>query len=246
MPTTVFAHRGASKYAPENTLPAFELAYEMGAEGIETDVQLTKDNIPILIHDENIKRTTNGIGYVKNFTFAELQTLDAGSWFSKKYAQTKILSLERFLQWAKNKSLYLNIELKNNRIDYNGLETIVYDLVKDYQLLDRTTLSTFNRESVKRMKLLSKTIGVAFLTSKRNKNLVNDAKILGANAIHIKYRLLNRYLVDKAHQENMDIRVYTVNRFPSMYRCFKLNCDGIFTDVPDKAIHLKKEQGGLP
>ncbi|WP_156290862.1 glycerophosphodiester phosphodiesterase [Oceanobacillus salinisoli] len=242
MTTKIFAHRGASKYAPENTLPAFELVYQMKADGIETDVQLTKDNVPILIHDEHVKRTTNGRGYVKDLTFAQLKTLDAGSWFSKKYSNTQLPSLKEFLDWAKHKPLYLNIELKNNKIDYKDLEMIVYEMLKEYQLLERTTLSTFNPESVKRMKDINRSIGVAFLTSKKNKHLIYDAKELGANAIHIKYRLLNQLLVDEAHQKKMKVRVYTVNKYPSIKRCFDVGCDGIFTDVPDIAFKYKQEK----
>src|SRR5690625_7581403 len=113
MSNAIFAHRGASKYAPENTMAAFKFAYELGAEGIETDVQLTKDNIPVLIHDERVKRTTNGTGYIKDLTWNQVKQLDAGSWFSKKFTGAGIISLDEFLQWIQFKPLYLNIELKN-------------------------------------------------------------------------------------------------------------------------------------
>lgn len=113
--TKIIAHRGSSALAPENTMAAFELAYEQGAEGIETDVHLTKDNIPVLIHDENVKRTTNSTGYIKDYTFDQLKQFDAGSWFSVKYAGSTIISLEEFLNWFQDKALCLNIELKNRR-----------------------------------------------------------------------------------------------------------------------------------
>ncbi|KKE80690.1 MULTISPECIES: glycerophosphodiester phosphodiesterase [Bacillaceae] len=243
--TNIYAHRGASKYAPENTLPAFELAYEMKADGIETDVQLTKDEIPILIHDENVKRTTNGIGFVKDFTFAEIQELDAGSWFSKKYTGTPIMSLEEFLNWIKFKPLYLNIELKNNKIDYEYIESIVFEMVQEHQLLDRTTISTFNSESIKRMREINQMVEVAYLTSKQNNKLVTYAKDLGANAIHVNYRLLNDRLMNECLRNDMKIRVYTINRYPSMKQCFHLGCNGIFTDVPDKALSYRiKTLGG--
>lgn len=238
--TKIIAHRGASALAPENTMAAFELAYEQGAEGIETDVHLTKDNIPVLIHDENVKRTTNSTGYIKDYTFDQLKQLDAGSWFSVKYAGSEIISLEEFLNWTQDKALCLNIELKNNKIDYKNLENIVYDMVSHYKLLSRTTLSTFNRNSVERLKPFNGNIGVALLTSKRSKNLVSHAKGLGANAIHIKYRLLNQLFVDKCHQEQMAVRVYTINKQPHMSRCFKMACDGIFTDVPHKALQYRE------
>lgn len=247
MLTKIIAHRGASTLAPENTMPAFELAYQQGAEGIETDVHLTKDTIPVLIHDEHVKRTTNSIGYIKDYTFEQLKQLDAGSWFSPKFAGSEIISLEEFLKWIQDKPLCLNIELKNNKIDYKNLENIVYDMISHYQLLDRTTLSTFNPSSVKRLKTFNSKIGIALLTSKRSKNLVSNAKDLGANAIHIKYGLLNQLLVDKCHQEEMAIRVYTINKYKHMIRCFKTGCDGIFTDIPHKALQYREltNQGNI-
>lgn len=234
--TMIIAHRGASKLAPENTMPAFELALRMKAEAIETDVQLTKDNIPVLIHDEHVKRTTNSLGYIKDYYLAELKQLDAGSWFSNEFSGTKILTLEEFLRWMIDTPLHLHLELKNNKIDYMYLEPIVYELLKQYNVVDRTTISTFNSNSVQRFSQLCSSIEIALLTSRKIKNLPSYAKELGAKAIHIKYRLLNKTLIQKCQQENMRIRVYTVNHFSPMMRCFQLGCDGIFTDVPNKAL----------
>jgi glycerophosphoryl diester phosphodiesterase len=237
--TKIFAHRGASQFAPENTMAAFELASELGAEGIETDVHLTKDLVPVLIHDEHLKRTTNGSGYVKDYTFNELKQFDAGSWFSEQFSGTRIISLEDFLQWSKPKPLSLNIELKNNKITYQYLETIVYEMIDHYELRDRTILSTFNVNSVKRMKTFAD-IEVALLTSKNSKNLVPLAKEIGANALHIKYRLLKAKLMKQAKQENIAVRVYTVNKRIQMMRCFAHHCDGIFTDVPNLGLKYRK------
>lgn len=239
MSPKIFAHRGASRRAPENTMPAFKLAYCLGTEGIETDVQLTKDDIPVLIHDEEVKRTTNGTGFVKDFTFNQLKQLDAGSWFSKEFAGVSIVSLDKFLQWIHDKPLCLNIELKNNKIDYKNLETIVYERIDYYQLLNRTILSTFNPNSIKRLKGF-KDVEIALLTSKKNKNLVSHACELGVNAIHIKYYLLNQFLVEKSHRENMAIRVFTVNKFAHVKKCLSFGCNGVFTDVPDKALQYRQ------
>src|SRR5690625_3867881 len=140
----IIAHRGASKIAPENTLPAFKLAEKLGAESIETDIHLTKDQVPVLIHDPRLERTTNGQGFVKNYTFAELQELDAGAWFSEQYEHTKIISLAEFLQWIQAKKLYINLELKNKDIRYKFLEDIVFEHIEYYQVHNRTILSTFN------------------------------------------------------------------------------------------------------
>lgn len=239
MLTKIFAHRGASQLAPENTMPAFKLAYELGAEGIETDVHLTKDQVPVLIHDEHLKRTTNGNGYIKDYTFNELTQLDTGSWFSDEFASTRIISLDQFLQWSKEKPLYLNIELKNNKINYLHLEKIVYEMIDYYRLKDRTILSTFNKNSIKRMKQFTD-IEIALLTSKGNKKLISLAKDLGANALHIKYRLLKSKLMKQAIQENMAVRVYTVNKRTKMMKCFLHQCHGIFTDIPDRGLKYRK------
>ena len=241
MSTTIFAHRGASKYAPENTIAAFQLAYDLGAEGIETDVHLTKDHIPVLIHDEHVLRTTDSVGYIKDFTYAELERLDAGSWFSNSFAGERILSLEQFLQWIKPKQLKLNIELKNNKINYQNLESIVYELIEHYKLQERTIISTFNKKSVQRLKRMNKAIEIALLTSKRNKNLIQHTKELGANALHIKYRLLSKKLINQAHHENISVRVYTINKVTHMLNCFSKECDGIFTDIPDLGIKTRKK-----
>lgn len=238
--TKIFAHRGASKLAPENTMEAFKLAYEMGADGIETDVQLTKDGVPVLIHDEQVKRTTNGSGFVKDYTYDELIQLDAGSWFSNAYQDARIISLEDFLVWIKPKPLLLNLELKNNKLEYENIETIVYEMVRHHNLLDRTIISTFSTDSIKKLQAYREKIEIAFLTSKNRPDLIQYALNMGADAVHIKYRLLKPSLMRQADQVNMAVRVYTVNHRTHMFKCFSLETDGIFTDIPHKGVKLRQ------
>lgn len=240
MSTQIIAHRGASQLAPENTMPAFNLAYHQGAEAIEADVRLTKDNIPIIIHDKHLKRTTNGIGYVKDLTFHQLKKIDAGSYFSAQFKNARIVPLKELLQWIKNKPLYLHLELKNKQHSYQMLETIVYNKIKDYNLINRTTLSTFNSNSIKQMKDAHFEIDIAYLRSRSKLNLVQYTKHIGADALHIRYRLLTNRLIKQCKQENITLRVYTVNKVNHMKRCFKHNCDGIFTDIPNKALQYRK------
>lgn len=221
-------------------MEAFVLAYQMGADGIETDVQLTKDGVPVLIHDEHVKRTTNGVGLVKDYTYEELSQLDAGSWFSKEYQGAKIISLEDFLTWIKPKPLYINLELKNNKVEYKDIETIVYAMLHHHNLIDRTVISTFSTESIRKMQAFRDKIEIALLTSKKRPDLIQYALDMGANALHIKYRLLKPSLIADAERENMAIRVYTVNHRMHMFKCFSLEVDGIFTDIPSKGIKLRE------
>ncbi|RWZ60157.1 glycerophosphodiester phosphodiesterase [Halobacillus fulvus] len=237
--TMIFAHRGASKLAPENTMPAFELAQASGADGIETDVQLTKDQIPVLIHDENLRRTTNGTGFVQDYTYAELESLDAGSWFSSEFSDVSIVSLDAFLRWFKHQSMFLNIELKTNVIEYKDIESIVYELLKQHHVLDRTVISSFNPRSLIRMKKINPSVPTAFLTSTKMINLVDYAKSLNANALHVKHRLLDKRLVKQCKEKKIKLRIYTVNRPSMMKKCYKLGVDAIFTDVPHEAIEQR-------
>lgn len=236
----IIAHRGASQIAPENTLPAFELAYRLGAECIETDIHLTKDQIPILIHDPFLERTTDGKGLVQDFTFAELKKLDAGRWFSTKYAKTRLISLDQFLQWIKPKQMMLNLELKNVKFSYPHLEELVYDHIEYYQLEERTIISTFNPDSIKHMASFKKNISLALLRSRKHRHLCTYATDLGAQALHIHYRLLNRSLIEQCKQRQIKVRIYTVNQYKQIARCFHFGCHGIITDTPGKALYYRK------
>lgn len=211
----------------------------MKADGVELDVHLTKDQIPIIIHDERVDRTTDGKGFVRNFTFDELQQLDAGSWFSPKFAGTKIMSLDELLQWIRPKQLFLNIELKNNKYDYPGLEQVVYDMVSRYDLIDRTCFSTFHSGSIDRLRATSDRAEIALLTSKKIPDVIRYAQNLGANALHVHQRLVSPRLIKEAHEKNMPIRVYTVNKPLSIIRMKQYKTDGIITDVPDLARKYK-------
>lgn len=221
-------------------MPAFKLAAEMHAEGIETDVQLTKDGIPILIHDETLKRTAGIKGYVKDFRLAELKKLDVGKYFSKEFSGSEILTLDEFLQWASSTKLILNLELKNNKVDYKDIESKTLELVNQYQLNNRVIISSFNAKSIERIRALDDKLDIALLRSKRMNNLTQYAAGLGASSLHINYRLLNDKLVKDCQELQLPLRVYTVNRRTTIFRCLKYHCNGLITDVPDKAVKIRK------
>ncbi|PBB05045.1 MULTISPECIES: glycerophosphodiester phosphodiesterase [Salimicrobium] len=240
MQTQIFAHRGASRYAPENTMPAFRLALHMQAEGVETDVQLTRDQIPVLIHDENVKRTTDGSGFVQDYTFQELRSLDAGSWFSKEYEGALIPSLEELLQWVAPRPLFLHLELKTDKISYKHIEKIVYDLLQKYSVTERTTLSSFNEDTLKNVKELNSSIDTAFLTSTKMRKMLSYLSSIPADGLHVKHTILNRKLASRCRKNQIPLRVYTVNRPAHLRKCYHLKCSGIFTDVPDIAWSIRE------
>ena len=134
-PIKGISHRGVQYNAPENTMPAFKLSVNAGFKYIETDVQFTSDNVPVLIHDTTVDRTTNGTGNVSGFTFAQIEQLDAGSWFSAEFAGTKIPSLEEFLIFCKRTGVYPYLELKSEATYTQAQVDIIVDMLKQYDML---------------------------------------------------------------------------------------------------------------
>lgn len=239
--TKIFAHRGASMYAPENTMPALELAVELGAEGVEIDIRLTKDQVPVLIHDDSVDRTTDGTGFVRDYTLEEIQALDAGSWFSEKFAGTTIITLEDFLEWAKTNDLLLNIEFKIDPKNKKDFEQKVFDLVKKHDLLERTIISTFSVSSLQKMKELDLPFNRALLTSKDEGDLIDRVRELNLEGLHISHGILTEELMDEARKNDIEVRVYTVNESEDMKRVYAEQCDGIISDVPDQALEVRQQ-----
>lgn len=159
-----FAHRGFSGNYPENTMLAFKKAVDVGVDGIELDVQLTKDGIPVIIHDETLDRTTNGQGYVVDFTYDELSKLDASYKFQSHTLINKIPTLDEYLNYIKDYKVVTNIELKTSINEYLGIEEKVLELIKKYNLEDRIIISSFNHYSILRFKKLAPNIKCGFLT----------------------------------------------------------------------------------
>ncbi|WP_243290193.1 glycerophosphodiester phosphodiesterase [Bacillus sp. FJAT-47783] len=239
--TKIFAHRGASKQYPENTMLAFEAAYLQGANGIELDVQMTKDGVLVVIHDETLDRTTNATGWVKDYTYREIQHVDASYTFTQFLGRCPIPKLEEVLSWAKKRQpFFLNIELKNSVIDYFQLEEKVVDMVKQFRLEDRVILSSFNHYSLVRLHRIAKDIETAILYSEWLYEPWDYCKKIGVNGLHPHYRSLkNELVIKEAKKHNVPIRPYTVNKMKDIERFFRLEVEAIITDFPEKAIQKK-------
>ncbi|SDM79834.1 glycerophosphoryl diester phosphodiesterase [Fictibacillus solisalsi] len=233
--TKIYGHRGASKVCPENTMAAYIKALQLGAEGLEIDVHLTKDGIPVVIHDETVKRTTSGKGYVKNFSLAEIKQLDAGSWFSPEFQNERIPTLEEFLQWIRTTPLLLNIELKNNKVYYEDLEQKVYSLVNAYGMKERTIYSSFNHYSLVVLRSMDPSIDIAPLYTSNLYEPWNYAKRLGAWSVHPPYKSLHPPILEELRHHNVSVRPFTVNQEKWLYYFFQFEVDAVITDQPDLA-----------
>ena len=151
----VYAHRGYSGRYPENTMLSFQKAAETGCDGIELDVQLTRDGTVVVIHDEAVDRTTDGTGLVKDYTFEELRKLDAGTIKGGRYGFCPVPSFEEYCEWASQYGFVTNVEIKTGVYYYEDIEEKTLEIIKKYHLEDRVMFSSFNHLSLERLKELA-------------------------------------------------------------------------------------------
>lgn len=202
-------HRGYSGKYPENTMIAFKAAVDGNFDGIETDVHLTKDNKLVLIHDEKINRTSNGKGYVKDYTYAELCQFNFNYKF--KNMNAKIPLLEELLDYCQNKNIILNLEIKTDKIHYQDIEQMTYDLVKEKGLLNNVIFSSFYLNSLLKLREIDSNLYLGYLYEddyEKNKALVFKYKF---NAAHPKYTFLNEHEVNDYLNHGVEVNTWTVN-----------------------------------
>ncbi|PKK38913.1 Glycerophosphoryl diester phosphodiesterase [Clostridiaceae bacterium JG1575] len=227
----IFAHRGYSMKYPENTEISFLKAIEAHCDGLECDVQLTKDDIPVILHDETIDRTSSGSGRVCDYTYAELLAFDFAHAMPGAYGPQRLLTLPELLLLVRKapQNLTLNIELKNSVLPYEGLEEIVLKELRPFRDLD-ILISSFNHRSIQKMKQLAPHIPCAPLLDRKQKKVLEVIESLGVKGVHPSILLLDEELIRHLKQDEYFINVYTVND-PGVARLLdQEGVDGIFTD----------------
>jgi glycerophosphoryl diester phosphodiesterase len=230
--TLNIAHRGASSLAPENTMAAFRKAVELGADGIELDVQMTKDGKLVVIHDEQLDRTTNGKGFVKDFTLAEIKDLDAGSWFSDGYKGERIPTLEEVISEFSGVNLFYDIELKSGVILYPGIEEKVIKLIENQKLIDNAVISSFNHYSLVDCKEINPEIKTGVLYVAGLYEPWNYAEALGCYSVHPLFYGLKPEIVMGLKLTGYAIFAWTVNDIKHMAGLMRGGIDAIITDRP--------------
>jgi glycerophosphoryl diester phosphodiesterase len=238
-PPYFFAHRGASAYAPENTLAAFRLAFEQGAQLIEYDVKLTADNQVVVIHDQTVDRTTNGKGRVNQLTLPELKKLDAGLWFNDKFHGEGIPTLDEVFEGIGNK-LFMNVELTNYSSPFDGLVDKVSTLIKKHHMEKRVIFSSFLPTNLIRAhQLLPDVIrGQLFLPGRSGWWQRAWSSLIDVQANHPYTSDVTAESVIHAHKRGRLIHVWTVNDPADMERLCSLGADGFFTDDPLAALEI--------
>ena len=239
--TQIFAHRGSASTHPENTMIAFLEAERVGADGIELDVQLSKDGEVVVIHDEKLNRTTNGTGYVKDFSLKQLKSLDASYTFFHQKGNATIPTLEEVLKMLSGNAMLLNIELKNGILEYPGLEEKVIQLIEYYNMQNRVILSSFNHNSLVYCYQLAPYIETAPLYRDQLFKPWIYASAIGAKAIHPNIKVASQQVIVNSIKEGIKVRPYTINNIKKMQELFFIQCSGIFTDYPKEAVAVRRE-----
>lgn len=237
-----FAHRGASGDYPENTLLAFKEGIKAGATGLELDVHKTKDGKLVVIHDEDVERTFKARGLIKDLTLDELKLLTCRKSLFKESTECGVPTLEEVLELVKKHPITLNIELKTDVIPYHGIEEDVIQLIQAYGLEDKILISSFSPQSIKRCKEIAPYIKAGFLYHKPIDQVVDYAKSLNADAIHPDVSLVTEALIKEAHENQLEMNVYTVNSPIYMRKLIAAGVDGIFTDYPALLNEIMKEK----
>lgn len=233
--TAIFAHRGASAYAPENTLPAFELAADMGADGIEFDVQISKDGRLIIHHDRKLGRTEDATGMVSQWNFRDLRALDVGSWFGDDFAGAQMPTPEEIVESVGDR-LLLNFELINDSFQLNGVGSRLVELFQRMNLFSRAMISSFNPRALWQVKKMEPRITIGALWGPEENWLVRSnlvRKILNPQALHPRHDIVTPELVAAAHARGQRVHTWTVNDEETARRMIALGVDMLMGDYPD-------------
>ncbi|SDJ20859.1 glycerophosphodiester phosphodiesterase [Paenibacillus naphthalenovorans] len=232
----IIAHRGASGYAPENTIAAFELAIDQNADGMELDVHLTKDGEVVICHDDDVKRTTNSQGLIKDMTLEELRRLDAGSWYGESFRGITIPTLQEFMALAADTHMLINLEIKNLPYYHKGIEQKLIRSVHEHDMLDRVVISSFDHYALAETARLEPAMKLGVLFSTRVIDPWDYVRKLpfAAYSLHPHYSFVDVEYIRQCHAHGYKVYPYTVNEAEWAGPLAQAGLDGVITNYPDR------------
>ena len=230
-----YAHRGASEYAPENTLSSFYLGLMQGASGIETDVQRTKDGVLVLFHDNSLDRVSNVSGNLSEYTYEELLSFKIyGNCTSDFY--DKIVTLEEFLDKFASYDIKFAIELKGE-----GVEEDTLSMIRRYGVLDKTTFTSFNFEYIKKIKQMEPKARVGWLISSPGEEEINKLLDISGEEMAPKAECITKEMMDVLRGKGLGVRAWGVFNVQLMKKMCDLKVDGMTVNFPDRlSQYIKK------
>ena len=239
MKCVILAHRGASGYAPENTLASFYKAIELGAQGIETDLQKTKDGVIVLFHDNVLDKKSDKKGAVVDYTWAELREADVGSWFSPEYKGERLISFEQFLIFFGRRDLLFDFELKSVFIESEIREII--RLVDEYDARKKTTITSFVFGNLKTTRDVDRNIRIGYVLNRKIDNdVIRQLESIDGWQVRLPAELITHDQVKLAHHHGLELSAWGIPNLEIMNNMLTLGVDGIIIDFPDKLIKALK------
>lgn len=236
----ILGHRGASGYAPENTLEAFRLAMDMGAEGFELDVHMSKDGELVVIHDESVDRTTDGRGFVRDLTLEQLKALDASN-HMERFRGAKIPTLAEVFHLIRDTHHIVNVEIKTDECFYPGMEEKCLALAKEMNVEDRILYSSFNHHTLLKMRQLKPDAKLGMLFGDIMIRPWEYAKQLDVEYLHpMKMNIYVPGFVEGTLGAGYGINMWTIDDEATMLECLKCGA-GIITNLPDVAVALREK-----
>ena len=235
----VIAHRGASSYAPENTLAAFDLALQMGARHIELDVHSTSDDRIVVIHDENVERTTNGTGPVASHTLSALKALDAGSWFAPRFAGERIPTLDEVFERYGGQA-HIHTEIKGHSSD---LAKRTVDLIRRNGMAGQVTITSFQRARLEETRAYAPELPTGWLVAEITDAVIAQARAMGLTQLCPRANTVTPELVDRLRRAGFIVRAWGVTDENLMRVVVKGGADGMTVNFPDKLIAYLKAHG---
>lgn len=232
----IIAHRGFNIDYPENTLLAYKAALNASVDMLEIDVHLTKDQELVVIHDDKIDRTSNGSGYVKDYTLDELKSYDFGSWKDNTFQGTRIMNFGEVVKLVQAYDITLLIEIKKPN-QYPNIEEILLRELKEYRLYpERVIIQSFDEKSMQKIAEITQEYELGLLLSKKKylMRMPNFNKIAKyCQYVNPNYQLVNRKFVERAHLHGLQVMPYTVNDIHEIQKLINIGVDGIITDGPN-------------
>jgi len=239
MEPVVLAHRGASAYAPENTLASFCKAIELGANGIETDLQKTKDGVIVLFHDSVLDRKSDKKGAVADHTWAELREADVGSWFSPRYKGERLITFEQFLIFFGRRDLLFVIELKP-LFTHSEMGEIIR-LIDEYGARKKTTITSFVFDNLKTARDVDKNIRIGYVLNKKiDDDVILQLESIDGRQVYPPAELITPDQVKLAHHHGLEVNAWGIQNVEIMNNMLALGVDRIIIDFPDKLIEELK------
>ena len=243
--TLNIAHRGASALAPENTMAAFAMAVELGADAIELDLHVSRDGELVVIHDNTLDRTTDGEGPVHARSLQELKRLDAGRWFGESFAGQRIPTLAEVLDRFSGK-VPLALEIKAGSAFFRGIEERVVSVLREHQVISQVAVASFDHHALLRLKDLEPCLRTAALLVGRPMSMSAVAGPSKTDAMALEFSLVTKTEVDACRAAGLQLVVWVVNEPAQMRHFIDLGVDGIITDSPDLLRQVLIEQRESP